>query len=102
MTLKFAENTGMNLSGSNPYYNHSELWAIGANHPDSIITFTSLNGKPGGWNGISFGEETKDHKSFLKNCVIENAKDNNLYMYGTNQPSIDSCIIDEYFWKIAT
>jgi hypothetical protein len=91
LTLKFAQGTGINVA---PYYS-GELWAIGTNHPDSLITFTSLNGLAGGWEGINFGYGSKDNSStsFLTNCVIEKANQFNIQCNSTSQPTIDSCII---------
>ena len=94
LTLWFAEGTGIEVGG---YYSGGELWAEGAADPDSLITFTSLNGKVGGWNGINFNywANYNETVSYLKNCIIERGNDYNLRSDQNNQPSIDSCIIRE-------
>jgi hypothetical protein len=94
LTLWFSEGTGIEIGG---YYSGGELWAEGAADPDSLITFTALNGQVGGWNGISFNNWSNYNESVssLKHCVIEKGKDYNIYSDNTNQPLIDSCVIRE-------
>jgi len=60
------------------------------------ITFTSLNGEPGGWNGIRFygGSDDFDNPfSSLKYCVIEKGNSYNLYSDGTTMPEIENCVL---------
>jgi parallel beta-helix repeat protein len=77
------------------YYDYGDyggmLYAVGtANAP---ITFTSLNGEVGGWNGLSFRNGSDyNSSSSLRYCVIENAT-TNLYCTSTNQPSIMWCTL---------
>ena len=60
---------------------------------DSLITFTSFNDSVGGWDGLVFDNYSDNGtSSFLKNCIIEKGNDYNIYCYGTNQPTIDSCV----------
>jgi hypothetical protein len=89
-TLRFAPNAGMSVGG--PFsYTAGKLLAIGGAHPDSLITFTALNGQPGGWSGLTFGTYTDT--TLLKHCVIEKAVNNlNMSTIG-NKVTLDSCII---------
>ncbi|OQX81371.1 MAG: hypothetical protein B6D61_00830 [Bacteroidetes bacterium 4484_249] len=70
-----------------------ELFAEGK--ADSLITFTSLNGLSGGWDGIYFHYDS-DHAgsvSELEYCTIENGKDYNIKCEGTLQPTIANCTV---------
>jgi hypothetical protein len=92
-TLWFAENTGFSVqafsSNENPL-----LSAIGSNHPDSLITFTSFNGKSGGWNGISFSYGGNNPvESYLTHVVVENALNNLSFSSSNVFVTIDSTII---------
>ncbi|RLD56071.1 MAG: hypothetical protein DRJ05_11885, partial [Bacteroidetes bacterium] len=82
--------------GNYIHYNQQfggELFAIGK--PDSIITFTSLNGQQGGWDGIYFHYNSDNFSSVseLNNCNIQNGDLYNVRCEGTLQPRIDSCTI---------
>lgn len=59
------------------------------------ITFTSMNGQSGGWNGLYFDSGSDNYsgqQSSLKHCIVENGNEYNLRMYDTNQPSlIENC-----------
>ena len=83
--------------GNYIYYNQNyggELFAIGK--PDSMITFTSLNSEPGGWEGIYFHYNSDNFSSVseLNNCIIQNGNAYNIRCEGTLQPRIDSCTIN--------
>lgn len=87
-TLKFAENTGLQIGGD---ARGGALHAIGT--PDSLITFTALNDSIGGWNGIYYRGESDDYgsdSSDVKYCIIEKGKDYNLYVTGTRMPYIEN------------
>jgi hypothetical protein len=89
--LKFAEGKRMDIS---EYHYYGELYAEGtSNQP---ITFTSLNGEIGGWNGLVFNGESDDFEnasSSLKNCIFEKGDEFNMYMGATYQPGlIENCI----------
>ena len=93
-TLKFAEGKRMDIGGywSGSYY--GEFYAEGtAAQP---ITFTSMNGENGGWNGIVFNGESDDFEnasSSLKYCIIEKGNERNLHLGSTYQPAlIEDCI----------
>lgn len=82
--------------GNYIYYNQQyggELFAVGK--ADSVITFTSINGQPGGWDGIYFHYNSDSYGSVseLINCNIQNGNSYNVRCEGTLQPRIDSCII---------
>ncbi|MBQ6772261.1 MAG: right-handed parallel beta-helix repeat-containing protein [Bacteroidales bacterium] len=92
--LKFAEGKRMDVGGywSGTYW--GELYAEGI--AEQPITFTSLNGEVGGWNGLVFNGESDDFagaSSSLKHCVIEKGNERNLHLGSTNQPGlIEDCI----------
>jgi hypothetical protein len=71
-----------------------ELYAIGT--ADSTITFTSINGQPGGWNGIYFhnNSDSFGSTSELKHCIIQNGNSYNIKCEQTIQPGIDNCVIN--------
>ena len=85
--LKFAENRY-------PYVDYyGNLIAEGtAAQP---ITFTSLNGEVGGWNGLRFydgSDNNADQCSSLKHCIFEKGNEFNLHMSSTGQPAlIENC-----------
>nr|NQU91667.1 hypothetical protein [Bacteroidota bacterium] len=85
-TLKFATATNMQIGGSAS--EGGELYAEGSLGWE--ITFTSLNGEIGGWNGLYFtdGSDSYSSSSSLKYCVVEKASDYNLYSYNTHEPFI--------------
>jgi hypothetical protein len=71
-----------------------ELFAIGK--ADSMITFTSMNGQAGGWNGIYFTDNSDNWggHSKLEYCIIEKATDYNYYSEYSVQPdTVRNCII---------
>ena len=94
--LRFAEGKRMQIS-RHDYYSqndYGELNAIGtASQP---ITFTSMNGEAGGWNGLYFhdwSDNLSGMESVLKYCIIEKGNDYNLHMSSTGQPAqIENCI----------
>ena len=98
-TLKFAENTNMQISNhflnGNSHYNYlGELNAIGTE--TQPITFTSLNGEVGGWNGIYFhnySDYVTGQESVLQHCIIEKGNEYNLLISYSNQPTVDCCKI---------
>jgi parallel beta-helix repeat protein len=64
------------------------LYALGT--ADSVITFTSWNGLPGGWNGIYFTDASDSYsaQSQLDYCVIENGNDYNYLSVNTSHPTL--------------
>ena len=91
-TLCFAAGVQLQIgyyeSTSGGRYYGGELYAIGTE--ENPITFTSLNGAIGGWNGLYF-ENASDYSnatSSLKHCIIENGSSYNVYCVYTIQPSI--------------
>lgn len=70
-----------------------ELYAEGT--VDSVITFTSANGNPGGWNGIYFhnASDYAGSTSHLQHCIIENGNDRNIYLNTANSIIIEDCFI---------
>ena len=91
-TLEFAEGTGMQISWNDLH--GGELNALGT--AEAPITFTSLDGENGGWNGLYFHDNSDYNSSMvsvLEHCIIEKGNTYNLYMDNTNQPSqINNCI----------
>ena len=65
-----------------------ELYAIGAS--DSLITFTSHNGLPGGWDGIYFTDWSDNWggHSQLDYCIIEKGNEYNYLSVNTVQPDL--------------
>lgn len=65
-----------------------ELFAIGT--ADSLITFTSINGLAGGWNGIYFTDysDYNGGHSQLVYCVIEKGNEYNIFSENTIQPDV--------------
>lgn len=90
MTIRFAQNCSMNIGGLLSY-TPGRLSAVGISHPDSMIRFTSLNGEPGGWNGITFALYARN--SELTNCIVEHAVDNITLSSSSNYVTINGCII---------
>ncbi len=94
-TLKFAPGRRMDIGGRWSYTSYwGELYAEGTS--EQPITFTSLNGEVGGWNGLVFNSESDDFEgasSSLKHCIFEKANERNLHLGSTNQPGlIEDCI----------
>jgi hypothetical protein len=93
VTMKFADSTFLQVGGE-IFYSHypGELHAIGTT--DSTISFTSLSGSPGGWQGIRFTHYSDNNttSSFLEHCIIEKAT-KGVGCYMTNQPLISHCRI---------
>jgi parallel beta-helix repeat protein len=91
-TLKFAEGKYMYIG--NDSYNCGDLHAEGT--AEQPIVFTSINGEPGGWNGMRFhyySRSNSEQHSELKHCIVENGNGFNLYLEDTNQPSlIENCL----------
>ena len=88
-TLMFAEGKGFYTGSSTSYC--ANIIAEGT--AEQPITFTSMNGQPGGWNGLYFGDysDYNGRYALLKHCVIENGNEYNLKLYYTYQPTIESC-----------
>ena len=65
-----------------------ELYALGT--IDSLITFTSHNGLPGGWNGIYFTDcsDNWGGQTQMDYCVIEKGNDYNYFSEYTTQPNL--------------
>lgn len=83
-TIKVQQNCYLYVGDGSNY--GGMLYAVGtANAP---ITFTSLNGEAGGWNGLWFCDGSDyNSSSSMRYCVVENAV-TNLYCDYTNQPSV--------------
>ena len=65
------------------------LYAVGT--ADAPITFTSLNGEIGGWNGLRFRDGSDyNSSSSLRYCIVEKAT-TNLFCELTSQPSVMWC-----------
>jgi len=92
--LKFEEGKRMEIAYSDNGSRYAELYAEGTE--SQPITFTSMNGEAGGWNGIVFNNESDNFtgaSSSLKHCIIENGNEYNLYCYSTNLPIVERCEI---------
>ncbi|MBN3036179.1 MAG: right-handed parallel beta-helix repeat-containing protein, partial [Bacteroidales bacterium] len=82
--------------GNYVYFNNQYGGAIHAvGTADSIITFTSSNGQPGGWDGIFFhyNSDIFGAHSELTYCKIENGADYNIKCEDSVEPRIDECDI---------
>ena len=90
-TLRFAPGASLNIAYTGS--NSGELIAVGT--MAEPIIFTSQNGEPGGWNGITFNDASdySGATSLLTNCLIEKGNQRNLICSDTNQPSMDSCVV---------
>ena len=87
-TLKMAQGKYLNIGWGGS--EGGKLSAMGK--ADSLITFTSLNGAIGGWEGLFFRDGSDyNSSSTLRYCVVENGNDRNLYCENTTQPYILSC-----------
>jgi parallel beta-helix repeat protein len=89
-TIKVAEGKNINIAIDNYC---GELYAVGT--AEQPITFTSMNGEAGGWNGLVFNGRSDDFEnpySLLKYCVIEKGGSYNLYITGTVLPEIENCV----------
>ena len=85
LTIKVANNKGIYVGGSSTI--GGEIYATGK--PDSIITFTALDGTIGGWNGFYFNDGSDyGSTSSLRYCIIEKGNDHNIYSYNSNEPHI--------------
>ena len=98
VTLKFAEGANMSISYStSTNICRGELYAVGTE--EAPITFTSMNGEIGGWNGLYFhnySDYISAQESVLKYCIIEKGDEYNLYLDNTIQPKqFEHCIIRE-------
>ncbi|MCX6269460.1 MAG: right-handed parallel beta-helix repeat-containing protein [Bacteroidetes bacterium] len=93
-TIKMVAGKNIQVGYSSWNVNHGgELYAIGAH--DSLITFTSINGLAGGWEGIYF-EDRSDWSgatSVMDYCIVEKANAYNLYFENTYQPSLNHTIV---------
>lgn len=90
-TIKVAEGKNINIAIDNYC---GELYAVGT--AEQPITFTSMNGEAGGWNGLIFNgrnDDFEDPYSILKYCVIEKGNSYNLYTTGTVLPEIENCVL---------
>ena len=85
------KNMQIGFNASYPY--GGELYAIGG--ADSLITFTSLNGVAGGWEGLYFYDlsDAYSSTSVMDYCVVEKGNAYNMYIENTYQPSINHCTI---------
>ncbi len=78
--------SGAQIQIGTPYA--GELYALGTY--DSLITFTSYNGLPGGWNGIYFTDASDSYsgQSQMDYCIIEKGNDYNYLSVNTTQPNV--------------
>ncbi|MCD4747583.1 MAG: right-handed parallel beta-helix repeat-containing protein [Bacteroidales bacterium] len=96
-TLKFASGVHIQIAyyqTSYPYHNYGgELYAEAS--VGNEITFTSLNGTIGGWDGLYFhyNSDWNGATSSFKHCTIEKGNSYNIYCDQTNQPTIENCTI---------
>ena len=77
-----------------PNYGGGELYALGTSN--NLITFTSFNGQPGGWEGLYFTPQSDDWggHSQMDYCVIEKGNEFNYFAEATIQPDqVNHCII---------
>ncbi len=90
VSLKFEPSVQLQVGASG---NGGELHAIGT--PDSLITFSSRTGLPGGWSGIWFQDANDNYSgtSVLKYCIIEKAVASNVLCESSAQPLMEKCII---------
>ncbi len=89
--MLFSEGTNMQISSYINYYHsyYGELNAIG--NTNAPITFTSMNGEVGGWNGLIFDDRSDNitgMESVLQYCIIEKGNEYNLHMSSTGQPAL--------------
>jgi len=92
-TVKFAAGKSLQVGFYSGYHQAGELYAVGV--ADSLITFTSINGLAGGWEGIYF-EDRSDYygaTSVMDYCVVEKGNNYNIYVENTYQPTINHSII---------
>jgi hypothetical protein len=97
VTVRFASGAGLKIAQGGTY--SGELHAIGT--ADLPITFTSISGSSGGWDGIYFddGSDTYDAYSVMEHCMIENAgqagwgHSANIYCHETSEPTLRHTII---------
>ena len=94
-TLKFNTDSELHLGDSGD--DGGVLIAEGT--ADSMITFTSANDSIGGWDGIYFDRASDTHSgiSTLKNCIIENSSDENIFFDYANNHIIDNCYVRNAF-----
>jgi len=87
-TVKVA--AGKKLQMGTEYYGTrpGELYCIGTS--TQKITFTSINGSSGGWEGLHFPTHSDEYSavSVLDYCIIENGNGYNILCESTNQPTI--------------
>jgi hypothetical protein len=88
-TIKIATGKKIQIGISAPY--GGELYAVGA--VDSVITFTSINGLSGGWEGLVFNTYSNysGTSSVMNYCVVEKGNAYNMYVESTNTPAINNC-----------
>ncbi len=92
-TIKIAEGKKIQIGFSTWYPYGGELYALGDS--DSLITFTSINGADGGWNGLYF-HDLSDYNgatSVMDYCVVEKGNSYNIYSENSSQPSINHSTI---------
>lgn len=97
VTVKFVSNTGLKIGvgGSNP----GQLRAVGTE--ERPITFTSVSGKSGDWDGIFFESASgyNGSTSILEHCIVEKAgqedwgSNANVYCNQTSQPTMRQTIV---------
>ncbi len=86
-TIKVQSGSSIYVGGNN--VTGGMLYAVGT--ASAPITFTSLNGEAGGWNGLNFRDGSDyNSASSLRYCIVEKATIN-LYCVNTNQPGILRC-----------
>ncbi|MEI6901428.1 MAG: right-handed parallel beta-helix repeat-containing protein, partial [Bacteroidota bacterium] len=92
-SIKMASGKNIQVGFSSGYPYGGELYAIGVS--DSLINFSSINGIPGGWEGLYFNDlsDYNTATSVMDYCKVENGNTYNMYIESTNQPSINHCTI---------
>ena len=69
------------------------LYAVGTT--SQLITFTSLNGEVGGWDGVRFRDGSDySSTSSMRRCVVEKGT-TNLVCENTNQPTAKWCTFQD-------
>jgi hypothetical protein len=92
-TIKLAAGKKIQIGFYASYHQGGELYALGT--VDSLITFTSINGITGGWEGIYFTDQSDyfGNVSVMDYCVVEKGNSYNMYIENTNQPMINHCTL---------
>ena len=94
-TIRFDSTVNLQVGNYIHYQQHyaGQIYAVGT--ADSLITFTSLNGQPGGWDGIFFhyNSDSFGAQSEFTHCIIENGSNYNIKSEDSVEPRIHECEI---------